>query len=64
VHGELLVLGVKIAASTVWKMLDDAGIDPAGPCCLIRGAPVVVRDLAAVSSEDGLAGAWFVQRLG
>ena len=29
VHGELLVLGVKVAASTVWEMVHDAGIDPA-----------------------------------
>jgi transposase len=29
VHGELLVLGVKVAASTVWQILKDAGIDPA-----------------------------------
>ncbi|MGP4030049.1 hypothetical protein [Actinomadura sp. 3N407] len=29
VHGELLVLGIKIAASTVWEILNDAGIDPA-----------------------------------
>jgi putative transposase len=29
VHGELLVLGIKIAASTVWEILQDAGIDPA-----------------------------------
>jgi putative transposase len=29
VHGELLVLGVKVAASTVWEILRDAGIDPA-----------------------------------
>jgi putative transposase len=29
VHGELLVLGVKVAASTVWEMLREAGIDPA-----------------------------------
>jgi hypothetical protein len=28
VHGELLVLGVKVAASTVWEILKDAGIDP------------------------------------
>ena len=28
-HGELLVLGVKVAASTVWEILKDAGIDPA-----------------------------------
>ena len=29
IHGELLVVGVKIAASTVWEILRDAGIDPA-----------------------------------
>ncbi|MEU6265560.1 helix-turn-helix domain-containing protein [Saccharopolyspora shandongensis] len=28
-HGELLVLGVKVAASTVWEILKDAGIGPA-----------------------------------
>jgi putative transposase len=29
IHGELLVLSVKVAASTVWQILTDAGIDPA-----------------------------------
>ena len=29
VHGELLVLGIKVAASTVWEILREAGIDPA-----------------------------------
>jgi putative transposase len=29
VHGELLVLGVRVAASTVWEILHDAGVDPA-----------------------------------
>ncbi|ARF82585.1 integrase core domain-containing protein [Kitasatospora aureofaciens] len=28
-HGELLVLGVKVAASTVWQILKEAGIPPA-----------------------------------
>ncbi|MEU5853571.1 helix-turn-helix domain-containing protein [Saccharopolyspora shandongensis] len=28
-HGELLVLGVKVAPSTVWEILQAAGIDPA-----------------------------------
>ena len=28
-HGELLVLGIKVAASTAWDILHDAGIDPA-----------------------------------
>ncbi len=29
IHGELLVLGIKIALSTVWEILREAGIDPA-----------------------------------
>ena len=29
IHGELLILGVKVAASTVWEILHEAGIDPA-----------------------------------
>jgi hypothetical protein len=29
VYGELLVLGVRVAASTVWEILREAGIDPA-----------------------------------
>ena len=29
IHGELLVLGINIAASTVWEILGQAGIDPA-----------------------------------
>jgi putative transposase len=29
IHGELVVLGIKVAASTVWQILTDAGIDPA-----------------------------------
>jgi hypothetical protein len=29
VHGELLVPGVKVAASTIWEILHEAGIDPA-----------------------------------
>ncbi|MGW1682785.1 integrase core domain-containing protein [Saccharopolyspora sp. NPDC002376] len=28
VHGELLVLGIKVAASTVWEILKDVGINP------------------------------------
>jgi len=29
IHGELLVLGIRTAASTVWEILQQAGIDPA-----------------------------------
>lgn len=39
IHGELLVLGVKVAASTVWEMLKQAGIDPA-PERACTSAPV------------------------
>jgi putative transposase len=28
IHGELLVLGIKVAASTVWEILQQAGINP------------------------------------
>jgi putative transposase len=28
-HGELLVLGVRVAASTVWEILHEAGVEPA-----------------------------------
>lgn len=29
IHGELLGLGYRVAASTVWKILNEAGVDPA-----------------------------------
>jgi hypothetical protein len=29
IHGELLVLGITVGASTVWEILTQAGIDPA-----------------------------------
>jgi putative transposase len=29
IHGKLLVLGLRAAASTVWQIVKDAGIDPA-----------------------------------
>lgn len=29
IHGELAMLGLKVAASTVWEILKDAGIEPA-----------------------------------
>ena len=28
IHGELAMLGIKVAASTVWEILNDAGIEP------------------------------------
>ena len=29
IHGELAALGIKVAPSTVWQILKNAGIDPA-----------------------------------
>lgn len=29
IHSELLVLGINVAASTIWQILNDTGIDPA-----------------------------------
>jgi hypothetical protein len=29
IHGEPLVLGIRVAASTGWEILNEAGIDPA-----------------------------------
>jgi putative transposase len=43
IHGELVGLGHPIAASTVWKILNDAGIDPA----LRRSGPTWRQFLAA-----------------
>jgi transposase len=40
IHGELLLLGIKVAASTVWEILHEAGIDPA-PADQRRGAESV-----------------------
>ena len=36
IHGELPVLGIKVAASTVWQILQDTGIDPAPERCTCR----------------------------
>src|SRR4051812_2365409 len=37
IHGELLVLGIEVAASTVWEILKEAGIDPAPKRARARG---------------------------
>ena len=43
IHGELVGLGHRIAASTVWKILTTAGIDPAP----LRSGPTWRQFLAA-----------------
>jgi putative transposase len=39
IHGEMTGLGYKVAPSTVWKILNDAGIDPAPGRHGRHGAP-------------------------
>jgi putative transposase len=52
IHGELLALGVKVAASTVWEILKDADIDPA-PDRTSQGWAVFLRAQAeAVLAAD------------
>ena len=59
VHGELLVLGIKVAASTVWEILREAGIDPApgavpprGPIsCAPRQRPCSVQAVNSLFSS-------------
>ena len=40
IHGKLLILGAQVAASTVWEILQDAGIDPAPPHQLAGLSPI------------------------
>jgi transposase len=43
IHGELAGLGVKIAASTVWEILNKAGMDPraAADCAYLAAVPAL-----------------------
>ena len=52
VHGELLVLGVRIAASTVWEILRDAGVDPAPERSATTWAPFVRSQADALLACD------------
>jgi putative transposase len=45
IHGELLVLGVKVAASTVWQILTDAGMTPRPNARPARGPNFSVHKL-------------------
>jgi transposase InsO family protein len=57
VHGELLTLGIKVAASTVWQMLREAGIDPAPD----RAATTWTQFLR--SQADALLAADFIETI-
>ncbi|MFI5898390.1 integrase core domain-containing protein [Actinoplanes sp. NPDC051513] len=52
IHGELLVLGVKVAASTVWEILKDAGIDPAPERTSITWATFLHSQAQALIAAD------------
>jgi transposase InsO family protein len=57
VHGELLTLGIKVAASTVWQLLREAGIDPAPD----RAATTWAQFLR--SQADALLAADFIETI-
>ncbi len=59
IHGELLVLGIKVAASTVWKILTDAGIHPARQRTSQTWAAFLRSQAQAITAADsfGKAGA-------
>ena len=52
IHGELLVLGVKVAASTVWEILQQAGIDPAPQRTAITWATFLRSQAHAIIAAD------------
>ena len=54
VHGELMVLGVKVAASTVWEILNDAGIDPAPEHSATTWAGLLRSQAEALLASDFL----------
>ena len=65
IHGELLVMGIRVAASTVWEILKDAGIDPA-PQRSSQTWPAFLRLYRAktLSSRCELRVCWLFKRLG
>jgi transposase InsO family protein len=52
VHGELLVLGVKVSPSTVWEILREAGIDPAPDRTAISWADFLRSQANALLAAD------------
>lgn len=52
IHGELLVCGVKVAASTVWEILREAGIDPAPERTSTNWAAFLRSQAQAVLAAD------------
>jgi transposase len=54
IHGELLVLGVKVAPSTVWEILRAAGIDPAPDRTATTWAGLLRSQANAILAADFL----------
>jgi transposase InsO family protein len=54
IHGELAMLGVKIAASTVWEVLKEAGIDPAAQRTAVTWATFLRSQAVAIIACDFL----------
>ncbi|OHV40199.1 integrase [Parafrankia soli] len=52
IHGELLTLGVKIAPSTAWEILRDAGIDPAPERTATTWADFLRSQATAILAAD------------
>jgi hypothetical protein len=52
IHGALLVLGVKVATSTVWEILKDAGINPAPQRTSITWATFLRSQAQAIIAAD------------
>jgi transposase InsO family protein len=52
VNGELLTLGVKVAASTVWEILREAGIDPAPERAVTTWAQFLRSQAEALLAAD------------
>ncbi|MEU4742906.1 helix-turn-helix domain-containing protein [Actinosynnema sp. NPDC023658] len=54
IHGELLVLGIKVAASTVWQILKDAGIDPAPDRATTTWSAFLRLQADAIAAENSI----------
>ena len=52
IHGELALLGVKVAASTVWEILKTDGVDPAPQRANVRWADFLRSQAEAILAMD------------
>ena len=52
IHGELTLLGIKLAPSTVWEMLKAAGVDPAASRTTVTWAEFLRSQAETVLAMD------------